>query len=128
MSTLYEIPWWYWVIAIVLSSYYAYRGYRGNLIAMEQKNREIPATGRKFKRWEILSVFCIHDALFHLICSMAGFIILFVANDLYESLRSTESFDTGKSLLLAFAFLFGVIGVTGQLPQLLLQGKIPFMK
>jgi hypothetical protein len=59
---------------------------------------------------------------------MAGFITLFVANSLYESLRSTESFDTGKSLLLAFAFLFGVIGVTGQLPQLLLQGKIPYMK
>jgi hypothetical protein len=95
---------------------------------MEQKNTQIPATGRKFKPWEIISVFCVHDALFHFICSMAGFITLFVANSLYESLRSTESFDTGKSLLLAFAFLFGVIGVTGQLPQLLLQGKIPYMK
>jgi hypothetical protein len=126
MSTLYEIPAWYWVIAIAFSSYYAYRGYMGNWVAMVRQNRTI--THRKWKNWEMISVFCVHDALFHFICSMARFIILFVANDLYASLRSTENFDTGKSLLLAFAFLFGVIGVTGQLPQLLLQGKIPFMK
>lgn len=126
MPILYEIPRWYWVTAIAFSCYYAYRGYMGNWVAMVRHNRTV--AHRKLKNWEIISVYCVHDALFHLICSMAGFIVLFVAKDLYESLRSTESFDAGKSLLLAFAILFGVIGVTGQLPQLLLQGKIPFIK
>jgi hypothetical protein len=37
---------------------------------------------------------------------------------------SLESFDTGKSVLLAFAFLFGIIGVTGQLPALIQQGGV----
>jgi hypothetical protein len=63
-------------------------------------------------------------AFFHFICSVAGFFTLLVAKKLYESLVSSESFDTGKSVLLAFAFLFGIIGVTGQLPALIQQGKI----
>src|SRR4030095_7062878 len=70
MSTLYEIPAWYWVIAIAFSSYSAYRGYMGNWVAMVRQNRTI--THRKWKNWEMISVFCVHDALFHFICSMAG--------------------------------------------------------
>jgi NhaP-type Na+/H+ or K+/H+ antiporter len=115
--------WWkiYWVVAVLFSLYNAYRGYMGNWFAWAQKNEAIT---RKFKRWEMHAVFHVHDALFHFICSMAGFITLAVAINLYESLVSAESFDTGKSVLLVSAFLFGIVGITGQLPTLIPQGKL----
>lgn len=75
-----------------------------------------------------MSIFCTHDMLFHFFCSLAGFLALFIGNTLYESLNSNQAVDTGKSVLLVFAFLFGVVGATGQLPQLILQGKVPGLR
>jgi hypothetical protein len=128
MLILNEIPTWYIVIAIIFSSYYAYRGFMGNWIAMVQRNEDIKNDKRKFKNWEIISVFCIHDMFFHFICSLAGFFTLLVAKDLYQSLPSSESIDAGNSVLLAISFLFGVVGVTGQLPPLIQLGKFPGVK
>src|SRR5207244_6118628 len=121
-------PTWYFVSAIIFSCYYAYRGYVGNWIAMAQRNETIPVGKRKFAKWEIISVFCIHDMFFHFICSLAGFLALLVANNIYESSASTQNLDAGRSILLAFSFLFGVIGVTGQLPPLIQLGKLPGLK
>jgi hypothetical protein len=96
----------YWVVAVALSLYNAYRGYIGHWFnwveRYEKKNEAL-----KLESWKIHFVFYIHDGLFHFICSMAGFITLAVAINLYESLVSAESFDTGKSVLLVSAFLFG---------------------
>jgi hypothetical protein len=121
MSVIGQVPWWYWAIALVLSCYYAYRGYRGNWIAHREANEK---RQHRLSTGAIVSVFCVHDMLFHFFCSLAGFLALFVAGTLYESLVFAETFDTGKSVLLIFAFLFGVVGATGQLPQLILQGKV----
>ncbi|KRT70499.1 MAG: hypothetical protein XU15_C0004G0075 [candidate division NC10 bacterium CSP1-5] len=128
MSILSGVSAYYYIIAIGLSCYYAYRGYVGNWIAMVRENEKIPVGRRTFARWEIISVYCVHDLLFHFICSIAGFLTMLVVNNLYESLVSAPSFDTGKSVLLAFSFLFGIIGVTGQLPALIQQGKLPYMR
>jgi len=121
MPTLSSIPYWYWFGAIILSLYHAYRGFHVNWVARVRENENIKY--RKWEDWEIISVFSFPD--FHFICSLAGFITLVVAKSFYESLDSTGSFDTGKSVLLVFAFLFETIGVTGQLPSLIQQGKFP---
>jgi hypothetical protein len=107
----------------VLSCYYAYRGYRGNWIAHREAN-EKRAKEHRLSTSAIVSIFCVHDMLFHFFCSLAGFLALFIAGTLYESLTSAETFDTGKSVLLIFAFLFGIAGATGRLPQLIQQGKV----
>jgi hypothetical protein len=127
MSALDGIPCWYQLVAIAFSCYYAYRGYRGNWIAQRQANEQRPE-GHRLSKSTIVSVFCVHDMLFHFFCSLAGFLALFIADTLYESLASEQAFDTGKSVLLVFAFLFGVVGATGQLPQLILQGKLPGLR
>jgi hypothetical protein len=127
MSILSQIPWWYAVVALIFSCYYGYRGYRGNWIAQRRANDE-RKEGQRLSTSAIVSIFCVHDMLFHFFCSVAGFLALFIANTLYESLVAAETFDTGKSVFLIFAFLFGVIGATGQLPQLLLQGKVPGLR
>lgn len=127
MSVLDGVPSWYRFIAIAFSCYYAYRGYRGNWIAQLRENEKRPE-GSRLSKSAIVSIFCVHDMLFHFLCSLAGFLALFVASNLYESLASRQEYDTGKSVLLVFSFLFGVVGVTGQLPHLILQGKLPGLR
>jgi hypothetical protein len=128
MSILDGIPAWYFVVAIAFSCYYAYRGYRGNWIAFAQRNEVIPEGKRKFLKWEIISIYCVHDMLFHFICSLAGFFTLLVAYNVYEQFVSDQDCEAGRSVLLVFSFLFGVIGVTGQLPPLIQLGKLPNLK
>jgi hypothetical protein len=52
-------------------------GFRGAVIKAE--------TITKWKDWEIVIVFSLPDALFHFVCSMAGFLAILVAKDLYQS-------------------------------------------
>jgi hypothetical protein len=117
----------YWTIAIVLSHYYAYRGYMGNWFNMRELD-EKRSEKHKLSDGQIISVFCIHDALFHFVSSLAGFLVLALAFTIYGSFDFSKPIDAGKSIMLTFSFLFGFIGATGQLPLLILQGKLPFLK
>ena len=127
MITIALIPVWYWVVAVLFSAYYAFRGWVGNRVAARVENEKRSQSAR-YDEWVIKWVFSAHDALFHFVCSMAGFCALFVANTLYESLIAGSTFDAARSVLLVFTFLFGLVGVTGQLPQLILQGKFPGLR
>jgi hypothetical protein len=124
MARLDEAPLWYWVIGSAFSAYYAYRGAVGNWFAQKQANTDRPE-GNRLPSWVIISVYCPHDGLFHFVCAIAGFVVLFVGQGLYGSLAADASIDAGRSVLLVFCCLFGLLGVTGQLPQLILQGKLP---
>jgi hypothetical protein len=107
-----EVPTWDLVVAILLTLYNAFRGGMGNWIAMVRKNEGVQ-TPRKSKTRAIVILYSLHDALFHLIYSLAGLVSLLVAQELYDSSASAESFDAGKSVLLAFACLFGIVRITG---------------
>ncbi len=128
MVLISGMPCWYWLVAILCSCYYAYRGYVGNWVAFVQKNEAIPEGKSKYPKWVVVSVYCLHDMIFHFVCSMAGFLTLHVAYNLSESVVSVQGSDAGKSILLVFCFLFGVVGVTGQLPSLIQQGKLPGLR
>lgn len=128
MVLISRMPVWYCVVAILFSCYYAYRGYVGNWVTFVQKNETIPDGKRKYAKWEVVSVYCLHDMIFHFVCSMAGFLTLEVACTLSESVVVGQGSDVGKSILLVFCFLFGVVGVTGQLPSLIQQGKLPGLR
>ena len=117
----------YWTVAVVLSLYYAYRGYVGNWSYMREKNDQ-RCQKHRFSDGQIIRVYCVHDALWHLLSALAGFVALAVAFKICKSIDLAQPLDTGKSLLLTFSFLFGFIGATGQLPMLLQQGKFPYFK
>ena len=42
MSSLSEIPGWYWVVAVATSAYYAFRGAVGNWFALQHANAMKP--------------------------------------------------------------------------------------
>ena len=56
----------------------------GNKILFEQKNNE-PDLSRKYKKWEYKTIYCINDAIFHFLCSIAGFYSLPLANHIFGS-------------------------------------------
>jgi hypothetical protein len=122
MIKLADIEWWYYLVGGAFSLYYAYRGFIGNKILFEQRNSD-PNIKRKFEKWEYISVYCIGDAIFHFICSVVGFYAFRQA--IY--MLGNKPFDVGNSILIVFLFLFSVLGISGQLPQLILQGKLPWL-
>jgi hypothetical protein len=76
MTSLTEVPAWYWAVATCLSAYYAFRGAVGNWFAHQTAQSKPEA--QKLPWWVIVSVFCVHDALFHFVSAIAGFVAVFV--------------------------------------------------
>ena len=124
MLSLNNIPSWYLLTTLVISCYHGYRGFMLQWILTENQNQATELK-RKWKTWEKVSVRCIEDMFFHFICSLSGFLTLFVANGLYDIFVQQKTIDAGASVLLTFSFLIGVIGISGQLPHIIQLGKIP---
>jgi len=119
MSFFTDIPWWYYILAIILSLYHGYRGFMVQWIIANQQNQQLPKEiTRKWSKPEIIVIRCIEDAIFHFICSISGFLVLLISIHLLENLDET------KSVLLIFSFLFSIIGISGQLPPLIQLGKL----
>jgi len=117
MFALSDIPCLYTVIAVVVSAYQAYRGFEFQRILADK------AQWRKPQQKVVL--LCIADMILYLVCTFTGFISLFFA---YIGIQRSDisEISTGSALLLVFLTLYGILGVTGQLPHLLQQGKYPF--
>ena len=67
---------------------------------------------------------CIADALLYLVSTASGFLALFLAYALSTRIDKLSEMGTGTSVVLVFLALFGILGVAGQLPHLLQQGKL----
>jgi hypothetical protein len=117
MLFLSDTPWWYWLVAAIVTLYHAWRGARWQWIIANRAREESKA--------DIVVLRCVEDGLFHFVCSAAGFLALVIANNLYGSLALNQPKDTGTSVLIAFCFLIGITGISGQLAPLIQLGKIP---
>jgi hypothetical protein len=73
-------------------------------------------------------VLCIQAAYLYMVCSLLGFFALIVSYNLLVSQKSISSIDTGSAVLIAFSFIIGILGVSGELGQLVQQGKLPTAK
>ena len=96
-------------IGMMLSTYYAYRGYEDNWFRQRELNAEKKvAMLEELSSWDIITVYCIPDAIFHFLSSITGFFVLTVVFKMYQSLKFDDpSLDTGTSLLFALSFVFG---------------------
>jgi hypothetical protein len=148
---LSDVPCWLWMAYLsVAFAWSAYQGYRG---AVEQRvqhqGRErdlkvrdcqidaslagaLAAAHLQYQprpRWERWVVLYIHDFAFRFVCTLAGFIALFVAYQVTDSLSTRPGglgcASPGGAALLVLMFLIGVIGVGGQLHYVILVGKWP---
>ena len=100
-------------IAIIVSVYQGYRGFMFQYLSAQEpfKNQKIP-------------LLCISDAIFYTSSCASGFIAIYFAYNLSIQLPDPSNIAVGTSVLLIFLSVFGLLGVTGQLPFLIQQGKL----
>jgi hypothetical protein len=123
MFTLSDIPCWYLVIAFILSFYQAFRGFMFQLFFPANKLMDELKKIRGAKVWKIVLV-CLADAVTYFLSAMSGSISIFMFYQ-FTSQATTALKDQAGTILLIFLVLYGILGVTGKLPELL--NKIKFL-
>jgi hypothetical protein len=99
----------------LVTLYQAYRGFMFQWLLPE---------ARRWSKSQRVLLLCLSDSLFYGICAASGVFALHLAAELSSRLRNPSDIALGTSVLLAFLALWGVLGITGQLPVLLQQGKL----
>ena len=120
MDLLSQPQYWYFAIGLLWS---VFQGVRG---IVETRLHNPHAS--EWKPWERILVLYIHEFAFRFICTMAGFVSLYMSIALFNEISPDSELSTGDSLLLLLLFLIGVIGVGGQLHYVILMGKRPSAK
>lgn len=119
VEIILKMPWWYLIIMIVFSLYYAIRG----IIEEVVKYKEMPL-GRTRK---IIYAY-IQEFIFKVVFTASGFIALLIANYIFSSLGSLNNIGTGTAILLVFLIFWGITGISGYLTYLVVSGKFPALK
>jgi hypothetical protein len=110
-----QIPWYYFLISIVFSLYYAVRG----IVWMKKYGDKTLTHVQK------IIIEYIQEFLFKVVCTISSFMTLVVANYIFSSLKSINEIGVGTAVLLIFLFIWGITGVSGYLTHLIVLGKFP---
>lgn len=117
MDLLNQPQFWYFAFGILWS---VFQGVRG-VVETRLSNPQASA----WKRWERVVVLYVHDFAFRFVCTIAGFVSLYMSVVLFNEISPDSELSTGDSLLMLLLFLVGVVGVGGQLHYVILLGKRP---
>ena len=130
--TLAAIPCWYWIGSILVSIYQACRGFRFQWLlglGSARNNAERKATQRPeialcdLDRFFLLSL---AECFTYALCAISGFYAILVACRVV-SLCQSEA-PLAHPLVLIFLLLYGVLGITGKLPDTLNRIKGPSLQ
>jgi hypothetical protein len=133
MQILSETPFWYWIVATVVSLYHGYRGFtlQRILIKDQKESAAKPLANGAFTptwKWSICNAILVRslfDGIFYLFCSVVGFISLRALISIYNSITCLGQISVGSATILGILGVFSTIGIVGQLPYLILLGKLP---
>ena len=118
MDKLIQIPIWYVIIAILWSTYQGIRG----IIEHNRGYKDRKQSWNTLEKWVILFV---HDFVFRFICTISGFVALYLIYILYWDKDTIQNLTAGSSVFIVFLTLIGIIGIGGQLHYIILMGKWP---
>jgi hypothetical protein len=128
-----DIPIWYFILALIFSWYQAYRGFMFQWIFAKEKSKKdenqniIQNNQLTWTRFQKIFLLCFADMLLYFICEISGFTAIFVSFHILSHRGLFNDVGSGLAALLIFLVVFGVTGISGQLPHLIQQGKLsPF--
>ena len=116
---LLKMPWWYVLVIVVFSLFYAIRGVMEKMIIFAQS---------KYTKAQKVIIEYIQEVLFKVIFTVSGFMALYIACHIFSSLKSPNDIGAGTAVLLVFLFVWGIAGVSGYLTFLILSGIFPGLK
>jgi hypothetical protein len=119
VDIIMTMPWWYLLILIVFSLYYATRGIMEQMVS----HAEGP-----YNTVQKVIIAYVQEFLFKVIFTASGFMALFIANYIFLSLKSFNEIGAGTAILLIFLFIWGISGVSGYLTFLIVSGRFPTLK
>jgi hypothetical protein len=115
----------FWVVATVISLYYAVRGVVIQTRLVGDQNTERSNLGlREWTKGQRVFVHYVQDFLFNFVCAMAGFAALSLDWDLVHS-HDISEISTGGAIFAVFLAFVAFTGASGKLPELIHRGKLP---
>ncbi len=108
----------YLLLAFLISCYQAYRGF------MFQRLPIRDGWLANLSNFQKIILLCLADAILYFVSTASGFLALFYGYRLATQIDDFSSVELGTSVLLVFLAIYGILGVTGQLPHLMAQGKL----
>lgn len=136
MNTFDQVPVWYLIVGIIWSTYQGFRGavenrfnYETQLANQNESKGQNSSQGNQknakkvWKCWGKWVILYIHDFAFRFICTIAGFVALFLVY--HMTIGNNCHPETISEVLIAFLSIIGIIGVGGQLHYVILLGKLP---
>ncbi len=118
------IPWCYIVVAAIWSLYQGWRGYVLQRAFAHYQQAQLGST-YTLSPLQTLLARPVYDGFFYTVCSAAGFVALWLAVHLFNSVPNINNISGGTSALLVFLFALGLLGASGQLSTVIQQGKFP---
>ena len=114
---LAEIPWWYNLIIIAFSLYFAIRGIMEKYIQLH--------SDENLTQCQKILIHYVQEVLFKVIVTISSFIALFIANYIFSVQESVNDIGVGAAVLLIFLIIWGITGACGYLTHLIVSGKLP---
>lgn len=126
MRLFAEWPWWYGALAAVVTIWQAMRGGVFQYQAAQYQKKAVDSSPKLglASEIEIWTVRVLADVLLYAVTTVAGFYALLWSWRILEFASDQGDIGGGTATVFLFLFLFGILGVTGQLPHLLQQGKL----
>jgi hypothetical protein len=116
-DVILRMPWWYFLIMILFSLFYAIRG----LMSEMRKYAGQEDMSRAFK---VIYAY-IQEILFKLIFTASSFVALLMVNYIFSRVKSINEIGVGTAILLVFLIIWGISGISGYLTLLVVSGKLP---
>ena len=135
IPSLNDVSCWYVLLALGITAYQSFRGYRFQWIFQKEKTNQNDSSPPdqekkeiKYTRAQKIFLLSIADMLFYLFTTLLGFVALFLSYHILNSIPDVVEIGAGLSALLIFLMVFGVLGISGQLPYLIQKGMFPWWK
>ena len=127
------MPYWFALTGLAVSGYHGYRGYVLQRWTAQTQRREKEQAARSNNTdfaWfmsprETVVVRYVYDGLLYFFCSIVGFVALWLAISIFDTLPNVHDIPGGTGALLAFLSVLGLVGISGMLPYVIQLGKLP---
>jgi hypothetical protein len=117
----------FWVTAAVISLYHAVRAVlnQRRWVADENIRRQASQPPLEpWSLWEQIIIHRAHDFLFHIVCSVSGFVSAWAFAAMFKNISIRTDIGAGTAILMSFLAIVAVAGIAGVLPPLLLYGRL----